>query len=74
MSHSHSVLPVGCASCLFEFLLVNGALWCLSLLTGGPRRSEDLAEEMDILPEGQNGLSSTGVSTAVHYSGHLPLV
>lgn len=60
--------------CFVFFVLVNVALWCLSVVTGGSWRSEDLAEEMDILPEGQNGLSSTRVSTAVHYSGHLPLV
>lgn len=46
----------------------------LSVLTGGSWRSEDLAEKMDILPEGQDGLSRVGVSAAVYYPGHLPLV
>ena len=56
------------------FMFINFALWCLSVLQGRSRRSKDLAKEMDILPEGPNRLSSSWISAALHYSGHLPLV
>lgn len=60
--------------CLCVFPLDIVAWWCLSVPKGRSGRSEDLAEEMDILPEGKNGLPSARVSAAVHYPGYVPLV
>lgn len=42
--------------------------------SGGCWRSAYLTKKVDVLPEGQTGLSGAGVSVALHHSGHLPLV
>ena len=42
--------------------------------SGGPGGPENPAEEVDVLPEGQGGLSSPRVPAALHHPRHLPLV
>lgn len=66
--------PLDCPSRLCILPLTVLHLCFLPVRTGGCWRSADLTKEMDILPEGQTGLSGAGVSTALHHSGHLPLV